>query len=264
MSAPFGIYDYPDPKYREFDGANASMLWQLINRTPAHSQILFETTSAMAIGTATHWAILEPAAFEISVVRGPENRRGKQWKEFVAIHEDQLVLTEKDYDKVLAMRDAVYAVPEAVNLIKANDSQAEQSLIWEDEETGLQCKAKSDLVRAPSRLQVDLKTSADAGEFGKSCASWGYHLQCEHYRSGLEAITGDPCDFVFLVVEKDSNLVAMYRLDEEAQAEGRAARRAALALYKQCRDEGVFPGYPSTIQPVSLPGWAIRHKRKLI
>jgi hypothetical protein len=37
--------------------------------------------------------------------------------------------------------------------------------------------------------------------------------------------------------------------------------RTALAAYKECRDSGIFPGYPEVVQELDLPAWAYRKTR---
>ncbi|NBO40554.1 MAG: hypothetical protein EBU92_03265, partial [Betaproteobacteria bacterium] len=50
------------------------------------------------------------------------------------------------------------------------DIAIENSMFWTDQETGIECRARPDIIR-PDGLIVDLKTTQDAGAsaFAKSC-----------------------------------------------------------------------------------------------
>jgi hypothetical protein len=51
--------------------------------------------------------------------------------------------------------------------------------------------------------------------------------------------------------------VGVYELDETAALHGEAERRNNLQTIADCRAIGEWPGYGNTIQPLSLPNWAL-------
>ena len=56
-----------------------------------------KTSSGFDMGTAAHYAVLQPELFEANVICGPEDRRGNKWKDLVAAHPGKTVLTAGDY-----------------------------------------------------------------------------------------------------------------------------------------------------------------------
>jgi hypothetical protein len=62
---------------------------------------------------------------------------------------------------------------------------------------------------------------------------------------------------VFAVVESEYPYArAAYMLDDEAMRKGREHNVHARALYAACAERDQWPGYPETIQVLSLPAWA--------
>ena len=55
------------------------------------------------------------------------------------------------------------------------------------------------------------------------------------------------------------HLVTMAVLDEEALAEGFACNEDAIDLWVQCHETGIWPGYTSEIETVSLPYYRLKH-----
>lgn len=81
----------------------------------------------------------------------------------------------------------------------------EKVVLWQDEETGLPCKAKIDAIEFddgfPTGRLIDLKTTrcGTIQEFEASFESYGYYRQAAYYLRGHEAHT-----MVFIGVQKES------------------------------------------------------------
>lgn len=260
-------YDLPAGEYHAHPARSKSYLWKLYAGTPAHAEFgEMETTPAMDLGTAVHYAALEPEKFEQMIIRGPDDRRGNKWKD--ALEEGaaygKLVLTSGDFDKARRMGDAARKLPIALQLSETQLLR-EASAFWMDEETGIECRCRPDVYSPAFEIMADLKTSGDASSFAwaKRAADMGYHAQEAWYSDGWQAASGGGVDgFVFIVIESDfPHLAAAYELTPRAVAEGRVAMRKALATYKECRDSGSFPGYPEAVQELDIPGWAYRETR---
>jgi exodeoxyribonuclease VIII len=70
---------------------------------------------------------------------------------------------------------------------------------------------------------------------------------------------------VFLVVEKKPPYaVAVYVLDPESIALGRAEYRRDLQLYAECKRTGVWPGYGDKIQTIGVPQWKLFQSAALL
>jgi exodeoxyribonuclease VIII len=160
-------------------------------------------------------------------------------------------VTAPEMEQAMAMAGSVRSHQAAAALLR--DGKAEQSFWWDDIPTGLRCKCRPDWYTGTTI--VDLKTTTDASPkgFAKSVANWRYHIQQNHYLAGTFAER-----FVFIAVEKTyPYAVGVYELDETAALHGEAERRNNLQTIADCRAIAEWPGYGNTIQPLSLPNWAL-------
>lgn len=260
-------YDLPPGEYHAHPARSKSYLWKLYSGTPAHAEFsATATTGAMDLGTAVHIAALEPDRFEADVIRGPDDRRGNKWKD--AVEEGaaygRLVLTSGDYDKSIRMGDAARKLP-IVRQLAETQLLFEASGFWTDAATGVDCRCRPDIYCPALEIMADLKTTGDASSFtwSKRAADMGYHAQEAWYTDGWLAAGGGGVDgFVFIAIENEyPHLAAAYELTPRAVGEGRLALAKAMAVYRECRDTGQFPGYPDTVQELDLPGWAYRETR---
>ena len=241
----------------------------LINRAPAlyqHKLLNPETERAPALrwGSLVHTRVLEPHLWDETTIVAPDiDRRtkvGKEaWESFIALAGGREVISRDEALELEAIAAAVRAHPSAAALLDG-DVSVEDSVYWTDEETGIACRARPDLIRCDG-IVVDLKTTQDAsaGSFARDAAKYRYHVQAAFYLDGLRANGVAVDSFAFVAVEKSSPfLVQCFVADDDFVTAGRAAYRRDLELYKRCLTSGDWPGYAETIQPLSLPAWAGR------
>lgn len=261
------VYDLPDTAYHADAALSATFLKTIIQRSPAHAYAALlephDETRALLLGRAVHGRILEPETFAARFAVAPRvDRRtnaGKaEWKTFAADHPGAVILTEDDAAVVEGIAAAFAAHPLAGRVFRGG--AAEVSGFFVDDLTGAACRIRPDYLRLADCLLIDLKTTQDAGprEFERSIARYGYHIQAAHYCAGYRAITGeDPADFLFVAVEKaPPYAVGLYRLDDDAMAEGARLRRRALDIAARCLDSGKWPSYSDEVQSISIPRWA--------
>jgi len=208
-------------------------------------------TAAMKLGSLTHCAVLEPDELSSRYGIAPD-RRTNAGKSVAAEMEAAGIeaVTAPEMEQAMAMAASVRSHQAAAALLR--DGKAEQSFWWDDS-TGLRCKCRPDWYNGTTI--VDLKTTTDASPkgFAKSVAQWRYHVQQNHYLAGTFAER-----FVFIAVEKTyPYAVGVYELDETAALHGEAERRNNLQTIADCRAIAEWPGYGNTIQPLSLPNWAL-------
>lgn len=170
------------------------------------------------------------------------------------------------YEGILEeMVAAIRAHPLASRLLDPATGTPEQSLYQQDPATGVFLRGRLDFLphRTEHRMiATDVKTavSADPEQFGKAAANNGYDMQDGWYRDliiglGLDADPG----FLFVVIEKSPPyLVNVVQLNAEAVRIGRLKNRRAIRSYAECLGSGEWPGYPTDVNAVALPGWYTR------
>jgi exodeoxyribonuclease VIII len=234
-------------------------------RSPAHykaSKSAPMESEALRIGTLVHECILEPDTWAQRRDIPDVNKRTKAGKaemaKFyeVAGEEGWLPVDAEDRALCEGMRESVMQ-HRLVRAVLENADKKEQSCFWSDEHWGVNCKARFDGLA--EGLVLDLKTTQDAspGAFRNAVARYDYHVQAFHYSTGAHAVTGEWPDYAILAIEKKPPYAcAVYQLDDTALAVGEERRDEALARYAKCQKERLWPGYPETVQTLSLPNWA--------
>jgi hypothetical protein len=175
-------------------------------------------------------------------------------------------ILQKQWDVVAAMAKAILNHPVATALLQASSGKPEQSIIWQDLDSEVWCRARVDWLRksvAGRRLMlVDYKTCerADRDSFGKSTANYGYFVQAAFYMAGVKALEldEDPA-FLFVAQEKKPPyLVNVLDLPDEALATGRNLMRIGLNTYNDCRRTGQWPGYGDEVETAVMPTWWLK------
>jgi hypothetical protein len=170
--------------------------------------------------------------------------------------EGKVPLRQSDWDTVHAMAAALQSHPHAPKLLTRG--RAEQTLIWDDEATGVLCRAKTDWLRPDGC--VDYKTCADASltELRKTVWNYGYFIQAAFYLRGFRQLhPGVDPFFGFIAQEKDAPyLVQTFQLPESYLAYGDRRCAEALTTYARCVEAGDWPGYPADdIHEIEPPAW---------
>lgn len=262
-----GIYpDIPDTEYHAAkDILSSSGARRLITSTPRKFYEEMTTVRpynpAFEIGHAAHTLMLTVGdPFEVVNADSWRTKDAKAARD-AALQAGKTPLLAKEYAQVRAMADAILDHPVTGELFTRNDTTSEQSLYWTDEQTGVACRARPDLAVNDWSLIVDYKTtvSADPKEFAKSIAKYGYHQQQAWYCEAVETLTGIRPEFVFVCQEKTPPYeVSLIQLDAEAVRIGGRLNEDARTIYAACMDSGVWPSYPTSVQVVGLPAWALR------
>lgn len=140
--------------------------------------------------------------------------------------------------QLLAMRESVMANKEARRLI-VGGGFSEQTFLWTDDETGLDCKCRVDLYGHDGTI-VDLKSTreADPKGFFYQCSKLKYHFSAAFYEQGRNAALGKMiAPFKHIVVDKNPPYWCYVRpLSEYAMTIGHRDVRKALAVLRKCLD----------------------------
>lgn len=273
VNAATGLYPGIDEHTyhsRTLGVANKSAL-DAIDRSPAHYRAMIDqprdeedVSDVLVIGKAFHCRVLEPHAFGARYVAAPnfgdlrfkENKQKRDaWKTENA---GKTPLDPAVMAALEGMAAAVHAHPKARAMFEA-EGVAEMTARWEDLETGIICKARSDWFVPSLGLIVDLKSTEDArpDPFAKSVAKYRYHVQHAHYVDGFALAGAEVEDFVFVAVEKKPPFAcAVYVLDADAVRRGNADAQRNLRTLAECIERDEWPAYGTEIEPLSLPRWA--------
>lgn len=174
-------------------------------------------------------------------------------------------LKPSEYAQVQAMAKALRDHPIASALLTPEGGKPEQTMVWQDPDTGIMLRALVDWMpnRNGNRLVIgDYKTavSANPDDFRQSAYKYGYCMQNPWYLDGIRALgLDDDPDFVFVVQMKTAPyLVSLVRLDDEALRVGAERNRKARRIYADCTEAGYWPGFTDLeIAEVSLPSYAV-------
>lgn len=270
-----GVYDIPDHVYHGDPVPGGSLSSSGARRLlppscPAHfkwEQDHPRFESYFDLGSAAHLLVLG-AGPELVVIDAEDWRtKAARAERDEAREKGKTPVLKAEHGQVLAMAAALRQHPVASALFSPDGGQSEQSLFWQDPETGVWCRARLDWLPDSgyrNRLILgDYKTtskSADPASIARSVANFGYHQQDAFYCDGIRALGIDE-DPAFLFVFQETTppyLITVAELDSAALRAGRERNRRAIEIYRDCKEAGKWPGYPDEIQLISLPPWALR------
>lgn len=278
------IPDMPPEVYHSIPALSAGGLKEL-RRSPFHFRNRRPLTPRASLqnGTLTHCLLLEPAEFDKRFAVVPESAPTRPsirqrnaakpspatveaiawWDAFHAEIAGREIVEPDALAAAKAQAAAVRSVPDVAHLLGAGYPEA--SAFWIDDETGELCKIRPDWVHPvddASVILVDGKTCQDASPAGFARTVWNfrYDLQAAWYSDGWQRATGQRVvGFVFGAVESTwPHAAAAYMLDDEVLGAARVECRRLLDLYAECKATGVWPGYATEIQSITLPRWAMK------
>jgi hypothetical protein len=223
-------------------------------------------SKSLQLGSAVHTAILEPHLFLNEYAIKPEKspllkdvgrekyEEGKKKAErFIIENAGKIIITEDEYDHILKIKDAV----------NKDNSQfiagkIENSIFWENKETGILCKARPDIWLYSNDVIIDLKTCDDASPWNLSSDmhKYGYNVQFAMIQDGIYELTGRLIkDFILLCVETEEPFLNVtHFIGEESIEKGRTEFLKHLKTYKECLEKNEWPGYIPQI--INLPAYA--------
>lgn len=215
-------------------------------------------TDAKRFGRAAHTAVLEPEVFHRLYVIAPEGNKQKKvvkeaWAEAekLAKAKGTLLLPRTDYDLCVRLRGRCER-DELAGPMLTGRGKNEVSVVWEDDATGLTCKARIDRLCAWKGFtcHVDLKTTKDASPIGYpwECKRYKYHWSAAFYLHGCDVLKPGRRRFLHIAVEKVQPYdLGVYEIDEGDHQlsldAGWNACREQLSRWKECVDSGIWPSH---------------------
>lgn len=253
---PPGVYkNIPAEHYHAIPYINSSFL-KKFRSNPASALLPIEQTPAMVLGGASHAYSLEgDEAFLARYIVAPtvdkRTKEGKEkWAQFEAANTGKTLLTSEQAEAVFGIDKSLKSHPLASMLLKHGNT--ELTLIWDDEDTGLRCKARIDLDPARKAL-IDYKTCSDVAKFNRQIINLNYDIQAGHYSTGAKACGLDHDTFIFVAAETSEPYpIRCGFLHPEWLEWARGEVERLLWLVGECKARGVYPNYEIPMHIFSL------------
>lgn len=259
--APGLHYGISDDDYRQIPGLSSTDVKRILSspalfdwyrRNPQPPKTEFD------LGHAVHNRVLGIGTVEV-IVEGPWNTNAKKDEIAAARGAGKTPLKPEQAEHADRLAEAVLDHPDASMLLTGG--QPEVTILWDDLATGVRCKGRIDYWHDTAAVAVDLKTTRDARPqwFARHAPDYGYPEQMEHYRDGVQTLTGLRPRFLHVLVQSEGPpLVAVCDLGEFAEV-AKQNVSAAVEMYRDCTESGIWPGIPHGIHRVSPPRWYAPH-----
>ena len=108
---------------------------------------------------------------------------------------------------------------------------------------------------AAARLQDDRHVGEPSQRWERRLVA-EYDIQAAWYLRGVAADAGRaPSGFRFIVQETAAPYLLSVLAPAPTCSRWRTTKSNALAIWRECRRTGRWPGYPTRVATVTLPGW---------
>jgi hypothetical protein len=230
--------------YHASPGISASGLKTIHKKSVYHflNQKRFES-SAMALGSAVHCAMLEPELYYKDYHVMPKiDRRTKAGKEAFEIE------TKKAEGKLLLAADEHEKITKILNNFRNHElaqkfCKGEIELSHYRQHEGIDVRIRPDALNRIENFISDVKTCQDNAPmaFKRDVYKYGYHLQASFYSDML----GVPAEnFRFIAVETNYPFsVEVYGLSDEMIEQGRKVWKRSFSDWKIYVETGIVSGY---------------------
>jgi hypothetical protein len=269
-------YNIPAKEYHSWNDIVSNSYLGRLSKVPAAAKIPQDETEAMKFGRAFHTWVLEgeaklwddfiiPESFPTKPNKRSTQKTVDTYNKWLQELNGKQPITYDDFETIMAMNASVKAHPSASKFLE--EGVSETTLIWTDEETGLQCKARPDRIPSGNKgVILDLKStiSADDYSFQSDCVKYGYAREAAIYLEGFGKLTGalyQDLIFALIAVEKtEPYRVECYTIESDFLQWGWGEFHRLLQIEKECRDKNFWPSYKnagvsSLFKPAYLKVW---------
>lgn len=203
-----------------------------------------EPSSAMALGTAIHAAVLDGKP---PLVYGGAARRGKDWEAFRGDNPDATVVTVAEAHTIAMVAKAVLADRNAARVL---EGEREKTILWNHGDRA--CQSTPDVVNKGRGFITDLKTckTANPRDFMWQAKKLAYHSQLAFYDAAIGGV-GD--HYIVAAETSPPYPVVVYRLARSTIELGRALWMSWFERLRVCEDAGDWPGYSRLIEDLEFP-----------
>lgn len=267
-------YDYPETDYHALPSLSSTGARALLPRfggSPKNYQWVQQnrrTSHAFDLGHAIHAKILGVGAGVIPYPGEHLTPSGNvSTKPATVAWENKqraaglTPVSPDNINRVDAAAEAVLAHPTARPLLEV--AVHREASVFADVDD-VPCRARFDAISDETRrgvLGVDVKSTPDVTEaaFTRSVSKFGYDVQEAFYRDVYQAATGRQIsEFWFIAVQiKGPFEVAVHRIEEFWLGMARKEAATARAIFRECVESGVWPGYDPAPHTLTAPAWAV-------
>jgi hypothetical protein len=283
-----GFHELTMAEYLALPLVGSSLAKKVKSRTPAYIRWALDggtepdETSAKTLGSVTHTAIFEPdflkQLYRPLPVPDPNKHTTAEDKpstnpaatskykaEVAALQAEYPAATlipGTEYEKAMAMRDAVHGHSRAAALIHMV-GPVEISGVATDSETGVRIKFRPDKLVDPLGANLQAKTTRNArwDVFSHDIYKFKYHVSEAFYARALKSVGWNFRHPFMLCIETEgplsSDSVVVYELDEGLMDAGDRLCSRYLRQIAWCFEHDTWPGHAADhIPSISLPEYA--------
>jgi len=252
-----------------------------------------DVTATSTVGQTIAAFLADPQAFASRYVPIPIGKTSKEGKALVAEIEarGQVAVEKEKYDEAVRLARPLIGlelldpkdldrVTRAAAVARTNRNlrvilaqpggMAEASIFFADPETGAPCKIRPDFMLPPGKLFphgliLDGKSTIDASPdpegFPRQVWTLDMHYQLGLYTTGFQQHygTSEPPAFFWFAQELVPPFAhKVYPASKAHIAYGREHASQQVQRFAECLHADAWPGYPETVEPMVLPGYAQR------
>jgi hypothetical protein len=227
---------------------------------------------AFDVGHAAHAAVLGVGLEVVIVQKVTKDKQRVDAEDYATKsaqeHRDEIYaegkcpILAKEKAAVDAMVLEIRRHPLASKLLNPDRGRPEVSVFWQDKQRGIDRRARFDWLPDTDGGQLivpDYKTtnSAEPHAFAKSIFKFGYDIQDVFYTDAVRAAEiAEDLTFLFIAQETTAPyLITVHELDDISLLLGRARVDTACAVFRECSETGIWPGYSDGVELVAPPLW---------
>lgn len=171
------------------------------------------------------------------------------------IEPKEIELSANELNQIVSISRAIKNNPLAKGAF-CQKGEAEISLFWQDEKTGIWLKCRPDWLPCDKKNIPDYKTtiSVNPVEFFKHFLNFGYHIQAAFYKTGIRAVFGEEIEnFFFVAQEKEEPFISqVFRTNENFILQGEKAMKIGIEKYLDCKEKGIWQTYSDKVIELSI------------
>ena len=246
------------------DIPSCSLLKAMLN-SPAHyqAQLLASQNKSAArdFGSLVHTLVLEPGNFsrEYAVFPGKRDGRDSDFKAFCATNAGRNVIDEYELASASELADKV--LQRQVHGRPFGDFVSEgipeASLFYTDPTTGIQCRARIDLLHPEAIFDLKTTMHPTPSSWTRQALALHYDMQSYMYTLAVSLFRGltTPPPFVFIAAENERpHSIGVYTAGGTFMENGGRKYQAALGGYAACCKVGHWPD-ASTDTVLEIDHW---------